>query len=230
MGQSLETAKRMMVDMPNMWKDMQVGQSPIFTEDALAAVVEAGNVIVISNWVPNEFAKRVSDKNEVLRMPHRLVFLTLPLTDDAPHNLPEGVKPCYYLVDLVLADAEAIPAKHETWKGTEKHQLYIVGIKDSSSELARKLTQVLTSWKGRYKGGHMHNIFEVEADGTLCFRGDFNYPPFARPVDQKSFDIEASEGGNEVRLIKIGDEETEEVARKIVELNSVKPEPLSKLF
>lgn len=232
MAQPLETGKRMVVDLSTMWRDMQVGQSPVFTEEALQAVIEAGNLVVVSNWAAGDrTAKRITGKDEVLQMPHRLAIFTQPFIESRPHNLPEGTAPCYFLVDLVLAPRTVTATDPRGgWKHMERHQLYLIGISDSISELSQELGRVLFSWKGRFRSGEMDDTFRVGADGTLSFHQDFNYPPFAKSTEQRRFDFVATEDDDEVRLIKVDDEETQELARKIVELNSRKPEQPSKLF
>lgn len=230
MSQPLETGKRMVVDMPTMWRNMRVGPSRILTQKSVQEVIRAGNLIVLSNWVGGETAKRIAGKDEVLQMPHRLVFLTVPFIDNEPHAVPEGARPSYYLMALTLSDPRATPQDHKVWKKTERHQLYLLGVGDSSLKLAQELSQVLASWRGRYRYGEMGHVFRVEADGTLCFQHDFNYPPFADYTDQKKFDLAARGEGEEVRLIEVKDKETKELAKKIVELNRRQSEQRSKLF
>lgn len=225
-----ETGRRMVVDMPAMWGDMRVASSRILTQKALGEVIKAGNLTVVSNWVGGESAKRIAGKDEVLQMPHRLTILTLPFVDDRPHEGPEGVRPSYYLMALTLSDPRATPKDRKEFRKTERHQLYLLGIRDSSSKLAQELSEALRSWRGRYLAGDMPHAFVVAPDGTLSFHQDFIYPPFAKLEEQQRLDLVVREGGEEVRLIEVKDKETKELAKKIVELNSRQPDQRSKLF
>lgn len=228
---------RMQLDLPSHYKYMQrqheKGQTGISTPD-LAAIVDAKNLIVASNWVgpdavrssrfnPYEVGKRIETVEAVLRLPHRMVVLTEPNQEGR-----------YYLVEASFADSGATPYEDRSqWEASELRGLYIVGFQDPASADAKSLREYTQANRGRFTSidsgygfGFRHRIMQE----VLTLHIDRRYPFGVEFASQKRVDFTAVEGDPTIRLIPVEDQQTMDLAAKIIKINTVQSPKASSLF
>ena len=205
---------------------MTGSHAPALSETDLTAIVEAGNLVVASNWVGTEMfgypvGGRIHDAAEVLQLPHRLTVLTLPYVEQSERA--DNTQPVYYYAEAVFSDPAASPTTPlAEFEATQNRLVMLIGARSPRTEAMAQLAEYLNAMKGLYTYQDHRMGLTVQPDENVLLHRQFTHPAHVEPVAQTTIHIDAgTQRFMGTRLIPMRPD-TAVVAAQIIELNKTR--------
>jgi hypothetical protein len=200
--------------------------SPVLSETDLASIVEAGNLVVASNWVGTEMfgypvGSRIHAAAEVLQLPHRLTVLTRPYVEQEARG--DNTQPVYYYAESVFSDPTASPTTpFSEFEETQRKLVMLIGARSPRTEAMIQLAEYFGAMQGLYTYQDHRMGLTVQPDEHVLLHRQFTFPAHVEPTAQKTFHLEAgTQRFMGTRLIPIRPD-TAAIAAQIIELNKTR--------